>query len=110
MPVKTRLHQVASTSLQRRLTNRKISAYSVLMPRRKSESLLLLEIEILDAALSMLRSGQVHLPRAGLSLSEAWPRHRYSGRVRSVASPNAQRSISGGSTPKLVRAVHIWLR
>ncbi len=38
------------------------------------------------------------------------PCHRYSGRVRPVVSPKVQRSIPGGSTPNLVRAVQIWLR
>jgi len=37
------------------------------MPRRKSETLLPLEIEILDAALSMLRSGQATFHGFGLA-------------------------------------------
>ncbi len=72
------------------------------------------------AAYDQTRSPWHHMPcirasgttakPASRSASTGHPCHRYSGRVQPVASPNAQRSIPGGSKPKLVRAVQVWLR
>ena len=62
-----RAELLAAAAARDSLTNKKISSYCSAMPRRKPGTLLPLETEILQVALSMLRSGHATFHGFGLA-------------------------------------------